>query len=217
MAQELKRGRPPIGTSDGGSAGTITLIATIAALGFAAHGRSVLSGLHDQRCHLHLSVHADWRFGDWQSPVMSMLWWLIDPIAPGAWSMFLLIASFYWLGFGLMASRWRAVRMARRVVPLLAFVPPAFLFARHDLARHSVRRRLAARRRARYSVADRGGARASWRAGRALVLVGFGVLLRPNASSRRRCSRLMCSGPTRFECEADGDPVRARRSRPATR
>ena len=33
--------------------------------------------------------------GDWQSPVMVWLWGLIDPIAPGAASMFLLIATTY--------------------------------------------------------------------------------------------------------------------------
>src|SRR6266550_2543289 len=53
----------------------------------------------------------DWRFGDWQSPVMSMLWWLIDPIAPGPGSMFLLIGSLYWLGFALVA-----LKAARRSV-----------------------------------------------------------------------------------------------------
>ena len=41
--------------------------------------------------------------GDWQSPVMIVLWQMIDPIAPGAGSMFLLIVTFYWLGFGLLA------------------------------------------------------------------------------------------------------------------
>src|SRR3982075_4592966 len=40
--------------------------------------------------------------GDWQSPVMTVLWGVIDPIAPGAGSMFLLIATSYWLGFGLL-------------------------------------------------------------------------------------------------------------------
>src|SRR6266436_9168521 len=45
----------------------------------------------------------EWKFGDWQSPLMSMLWWVIDPIAPGSGSMFLLIATLYWLGFGLVA------------------------------------------------------------------------------------------------------------------
>src|SRR3954449_11124917 len=51
-------------------------------------------------------------WGDWQSPVMAWLWRLIDPIAPGAGSMFLLIATTYWLGFGilslLLASRGKA-------------------------------------------------------------------------------------------------------------
>ena len=68
-----------------------------------------------------------WNFGDWQSPVMGVLWWLIDPLAPGAWSMFLFIATLYWLGFGLLA-----LTVARRtpwlgmVTPLLALAPPAF-------------------------------------------------------------------------------------------
>src|SRR5437660_417295 len=44
-----------------------------------------------------------WTLNDWQSPVMALLWRLIDPIAPGAWSMFLLIAALYWLGFGMLA------------------------------------------------------------------------------------------------------------------
>ncbi len=38
-------------------------------------------------------VYADaklWQFGDWQSPAMGVLWRLIDPIAPGPLSMFLL-------------------------------------------------------------------------------------------------------------------------------
>ena len=41
--------------------------------------------------------------GDWQSPVMTVLWRVIDPIAPGPASMFLLIATAYWLAFGLLA------------------------------------------------------------------------------------------------------------------
>src|SRR3978361_2455984 len=41
--------------------------------------------------------------GDWQSPVMTVLWGVIDPIAPGAASMFLLIATSYWLGVSLVA------------------------------------------------------------------------------------------------------------------
>jgi hypothetical protein len=67
--------------------------------------------------------------GDWQSPAMTVLWGLIDPIAPGSGSMFLLIASLYWLSFALVAfalarrSMWVAV-----CVPILALAPPAFAF-----------------------------------------------------------------------------------------
>lgn len=67
--------------------------------------------------------------GDWQSPVMTVLWGAIDSIAPGPGSMFLLIATSYWLGFGLLA-----LAVARRssqlalLLPLLALTPPAFVF-----------------------------------------------------------------------------------------
>src|SRR5690348_15781689 len=64
--------------------------------------------------------------GDWQSPVMVWLWRLIDPVAPGAGSMFLLIAAAYWLGFGLvslgLASRGCRIAL---LLPLLAMTPPA--------------------------------------------------------------------------------------------
>jgi hypothetical protein len=67
--------------------------------------------------------------GDWQSPVMIVLWSLIDPIAPGAASLFLLIVMLYWLAFGLLA-----LTVARRSIWLaavllaLAASPPAFVF-----------------------------------------------------------------------------------------
>jgi len=68
--------------------------------------------------------------GDWQSPVMVWLWRLIDPIAPGAASMFLLIVVTYWLGFGLLslllASRGRMIAL---LLPLLALTPPALALA----------------------------------------------------------------------------------------
>jgi hypothetical protein len=68
-------------------------------------------------------------YGDWQSPVMTWLWGLIDPIAPGSASMFLLIATTYWLGFALLSFAL-AVRGKRRalLLPLLALMPPAFVF-----------------------------------------------------------------------------------------
>jgi hypothetical protein len=120
--------------------------------------------------------------GDWQSPVMVWLWGLIDPIAPGTGSMFLLIAVTYWLGFGILslalASRGRVVAL---LLPLLALTPPVLalagiiwrdvLFATCWLLAGSIA----------FAVSER----RSWigLSGQALalVLVVLGVLLRPNA------------------------------------
>ena len=120
--------------------------------------------------------------GDWQSPVMVWLWGLIDPIAPGAGSMFLLIAATYWLGFGLLsltlASRGTRVAL---LLPLLAMTPPSLALAGviwRDVL-FAVCWLLAA------SIAFAVAERQSWIrfAGQALglALVVFGVLLRPNA------------------------------------
>ena len=68
-------------------------------------------------------------FGDWQSPAMGMLWRLIDPIAPGSGSLFLLVALLYWSGF-LLASL-AVLRTAPRLaptLPILALLPSAFVF-----------------------------------------------------------------------------------------
>ena len=69
-------------------------------------------------------------YGDWQSPVMVWLWGLIDPAAPGADSMFLLTATMYWLGFGILslalASRGKTAAL---LLPLLAITPPALALA----------------------------------------------------------------------------------------
>ena len=67
--------------------------------------------------------------GDWQSPAMTVLWRLINPIAPRSASMFLLIITTYWLAFGLLALALvrRAVMLAL-LLPLLALTPPSFVF-----------------------------------------------------------------------------------------
>src|SRR5262244_1756773 len=123
-----------------------------------------------------------WRFGDWQSPAMAVLWRLIDPIAPGPSSMFLLTAAMYWLTFGTLAliaarrSLWLGLATA-----LLAFMPPAFFFVGmiwRDVLFAVIW--LAAAVLA-FAAADR---TARWRApiqAFALLLIAFGVLLRPNA------------------------------------
>ena len=67
--------------------------------------------------------------GDWQSPVMTVLWGVIDPIAPGPGSMFLLIATCYWLGFFLLAfALARQQSRSALWLPLLALTPPALVF-----------------------------------------------------------------------------------------
>lgn len=79
------------------------------------------------------------QFGDWQSPVMTVLWRLIDPIAPGAVSIFLLTVTLYWLGFGLLAfvalkhatlkhSALKRSRILALATPFLALLPPTFFF-----------------------------------------------------------------------------------------
>jgi hypothetical protein len=89
-------------------------------------------------------------YGDWQSPVMTWLWGLIDPIAPGSASMFLLIATTYWLGFAL-PSLALAVRGDRWALlpPFLALMPLAFVFVGTYMARCAVFQLLADRRRYR--------------------------------------------------------------------
>lgn len=120
--------------------------------------------------------------GDWQSPVMVWLWALIDPIAPGAGSMFLLIATTYWLGFGVLslalASRGKASAL---LLPLLAMTPPALSFAGiiwRDVL-FATCWLLAAT--VAFAVSERPSPIRFTGQVLALVLVVLGVLLRPNA------------------------------------
>jgi len=121
-------------------------------------------------------------FGDWQSPVMTVLWGMIDPIAPGSGSMFLLIATSYWLGFGLLA--FALVRRSNRLallLPLLALMPPAFVFVGiiwRDVL-FATAWLLAAV--IAFAAAERGARFRVPAQGLALTLCAFGVLLRPNA------------------------------------
>src|SRR3954454_15998048 len=120
--------------------------------------------------------------GDWQSPVMTVLWGAIDPIAPGPGSMFLLIATSYWLGFGLLA--FAVARRSRRfalLLPLLALLPPAFVFVGiiwRDVLFATTW--LLAATTAFAAVERRMKVRVAAQAA-ALALCALGVLLRPNA------------------------------------
>src|SRR6202158_1494365 len=120
--------------------------------------------------------------GDWQSPVMTVLWGMIDPVAPGAGSMFLLIATSYWLGFGLLAFALarRSSRLAL-VLPLLALMPPAFVFVGiiwRDMLFENSGLLASAIALAAGESDPRFRVPAQTLA---LALCGFGVLLRPNA------------------------------------
>jgi hypothetical protein len=120
--------------------------------------------------------------GDWQSPAMTSLWALIDPIAPGAGSLFLMIAVLYWLGFGLLAFilAWRS-KLVAVVLLLLALSPPAFVFVGilwRDVLFAStwlVAATLV------FAVVESGPTLRLPIQGAALGLLLLGVLLRPNA------------------------------------
>ena len=121
-------------------------------------------------------------FGDWQSPVMIVLWSLVDPIAPGTGSILLLTVTLYWLAFGVVAltiarrSPWLAL-----MLPLLALSPPAFVFV--GIIWRDVLFAIAWLLAAAFvfAVADRGCKLRVPVQAIGIGLLAFGVLLRPNA------------------------------------
>ena len=138
----------------------------------------------------YMTIDAEWVYkaikgdlGDWQSPVMSVLWGWIDPIAPGSMSMFLLMALLYWGGFGLIAfTVARSQPVARHCHRCCwHFTPPAFFFAGliwRDILFADLWLFAAA---LAYATAARSAA-SRWPAQTvAMILVAVGVLLRPNA------------------------------------
>jgi hypothetical protein len=132
------------------------------------------------------------RAGDWQSPVMGWLWSLVDPLAPGTASLFLLSAFLYWLGFALLA-----LFLARRSLGLglltlaLAATPPALALVGvlwrdvllAELWLLAIVLALIASERDAPVANGRGHFVLSFRLAHAaaLALVALGVLLRPNA------------------------------------
>jgi hypothetical protein len=141
-----------------------------------------------------------WQFGDWQSPLMTVVWGLIDPIAPGSGSMFLLIALLYWLGFGVLALAvaHRSATLAP-LVPLLGFTPSAFLLLSmlwRDILFGAVWLLAAA---LVFLVAERRGALRVTGQALAFLLVAFGVLLRPNSIAAAPLLFTYVLWPTRFE------------------
>jgi hypothetical protein len=123
-----------------------------------------------------------WQFGDWQSPAMAVLWRLIDPIAPGSLSVFLFTAILYWLGFGVLAliAARRSVWLGL-LAPVVALLPPAFFFVGmvwRDVLFGVVWLAAAV---LTFAATDRNVRLHFAVQGFALLLIAFGVLLRPNA------------------------------------
>jgi hypothetical protein len=180
--------------------GIMLVLCVLTATGFGLTVLALYPGyLTNDATYVHSYIQ-DWHLGDWQSPLMTMLWWLIDPIAPGSGSMFLLIVTLYWLGFGLIA-----LTVARRsaalacLVPLLGLTPPAFILLSmiwRDILFSGVWLVAAA---IVYAVAERTGPLRRAVQLLALVLIGFGILLRPNAITAAPLLIAYAIWPTRFE------------------
>jgi hypothetical protein len=153
-----------------------------------------------------------WHLGDWQSPLMTIVWWLIDPVSPGTGSIFLLVAASYWLGFAISAlAVARLSAGLAMAVLLLALAPPAFmllamiwrdiLFATAWLLAAGIIYFATDRSRPPSlpsPACGRGSGRGAVR-GLALVLIGFGVLLRPNAIVAAPLLIAYAAWPARFE------------------
>lgn len=120
--------------------------------------------------------------GDWQSPVMTWLWSVIDVTTPPSASVFLLGAIAYWLAFALIALNLGArAPVAAIAVPLLAMTPPALALLGviwRDVLLASFWLLAAA---ISFIAADK---RPAWRVplqAAAIILIALGFLLRPNA------------------------------------
>lgn len=157
-------------------------IATMCAAGFALTLWVFWPGVMTFDAHYIYMDMTKGFYGDWQSPVMIVLWRLIDPIAPGLGSLLLLTAALYWLAFAAVA-----LTVARRsfwlslLLPLLALSPPAFVFVGiiwRDVL-FSVFWLLAAA--LVFAASDRGQKQRIAAQAVALALLILGVLLRPNA------------------------------------
>ncbi len=158
----------------------VAVVVLLCAVGFALTAYVFYPGIMTfDAAYVYADIAKHFR-GDWQSPVMTSLWQVIDPLAPGSASMFLFTVSLYWLavlliGLTLACRSWLAV-----AVPLLAATPPAFCLIGviwRDVL-FAVVWLLAA---ALVFAVRPGGMMSRAAQATALGLVAFGVLLRPNA------------------------------------
>jgi hypothetical protein len=176
------------------------LMAALTLAGFALTVLLLFPGYLTNDATYVYSYIAPWRLGDWQSPLMTMTWWLIDPISPGPGSMFLLITTLYWLGFGVIAfTVARRSTMLALAVPLLALTPPVFMLLAmiwRDILFSGVWLLAAA---ILYWAADRPRPMRLGAQLLALILIGFGIVLRPNAVVAAPFLIAYALWPARFE------------------
>ena len=178
---------------------SVVLIAVMIAAGFGATLIVFYPGVMTYDAKYVYGYIAQGFLGDWQSPVMTVLWSLIDPIAPGPASMFLLIVTSYWLGFGLLAFTMarRSIRLAVLLL-LLAASPPAFVFVGiiwRDVL-FAMTWLLAAA--LVFAVADRNAKLRVPIQATAIGLLALGVLLRPNALLAAPVLGVYIAWPTQF-------------------
>jgi hypothetical protein len=176
------------------------LIAAMTAAGFALSVLFLYPGyLTNDGTFVHGYVE-EWHLGDWQSPAMTILWWLIDPIAPGSGSMFLFTAGLYWLGFGLTAaSVARRFPLPALTIPLLGLAPSGFMFLSmiwRDILFGTSWLFAAA---LVYLLAERSNPLRLGAKAIAAAFVGFGILLRPNAIAAAPLLLAYIVWPARFE------------------
>ena len=181
---------PQRSAATGTACPAMTLVAVMASAGFLLTILALYPGyMTNDAGYVHDYIQ-QWHFGDWQSPLLTLIWWLIDPISPGSGSMFLLTAALYWAGFVIIAlavARRSHSRSPARspiwaiAVLVLALAPPAFMLLAmiwRDILFGTVWLLAAA---IIYFVADRAGPLRWTAQALGLVLIGIGILLRPNA------------------------------------
>jgi hypothetical protein len=192
--------RAPLQSTTAMRHGALLAIAVIVVAGFALTMLVFYPGYMTNDATFIYQYTKEHRYGDWQSPLMTILWEFVDPIAPGAASMFLLVATLYWLGFAVVA-----LTIARRspwlgmTAMLLAFTPTAFVFL-VMIWRDMVFAVIWLMAAAIIFAATEHDTRLRWLASiLALALVAFGLLLRPNALFAAPLLAAYVVFPTRFD------------------
>lgn len=168
--------------ADRASPSSLALVAALAAAGFALTLYVFYPGVMTYDARYVYEDIAKGALGDWQSPMMTVLWALIDPVAPGPASMLLLMSLLYWLAYALIAAKLaHSSRAAAIVLLLLAMTPPAFAFTgiiwRDVLFADTwlIASALA------FATTGSGKTMKILAQAAALALLALGVLLRPNA------------------------------------